>query len=119
MRIEELCPDHLEGFVPAYPICEIPECHFGKAAAFVRGGEVAALCFLSDFDGVLEVAVVQSAEVGLSAVASHRLALDMIRGLRIEGHRHLRAHTDSSETARWLRVLGFEETSMGVFEKWL
>lgn len=115
---EPLRPEHLERFTASYPFPPVHESHFGRAVAFINGGEVAALCFLADFDGVVEVGVVQSAAVRMPPIAAHRAATHMIAGLRQMGYTHLRASPMDEGTEKWLRLLGFSETDPGVFERW-
>lgn len=118
IEYEPLRQDHLERFTASYPFPEVHESHFGKAVAFINGGEVAALCFLADFGGVVEVGVVQSAAVRMPPLAAHRAATCVIRGLQKMGYTHLRASPADERTEKWLRLLGFSETDTGVFERW-
>lgn len=119
VEVVALQPEHLDRLDPAYPIPQIPDIHLGLGATFLLEGEVAAICCLVSDGEVVEVGLVQSATRRLSPLAAHREAQAMIRGLRLQGHRRIRARPNSAETTRWLGLLGFEETETGVFELWL
>lgn len=115
--VEPLAPHHLEGFATTFPMGPIPDAQWGQAAAFVRDGEVLAICGVWKSADAAEIGLVLSTSARRYPVTLHKMAIQMINGLHLLGHEKLRAWATGEVPSKWLYRLGFGPSETGAFER--